>query len=162
MLALLPLGLVSPGKSWICYYIIDVSNVFILCQQWLIYMDEFGMRTNPSGPIFFFFMQCSGNFGTIGTHPTPWEIIFTARKRSLGQGNIFSSVCQEFCSEGGLPQCILGYPPRSRHPLQEQAPPLPSRRPLHSACWETRLTSGRYASFWNAILLCSFLDNLAE
>ena len=26
---------------------------------------------------------------------------FTARKRSLGQGNIFSSVCQEFCSQVG-------------------------------------------------------------
>ena len=27
--------------------------------------------------------------------------IITARKRSLGQGNIFTSVCQEFCSGGG-------------------------------------------------------------
>ena len=64
------------------------------------------------------------------------------RKRSLGQGNIFSSVCQEFCSqEGGLPQCMLEYhtradipppgsihPPGTRHPLgadtlQEQTPP---------------------------------------
>ena len=27
--------------------------------------------------------------------------IFTARKRSLGQGNIFRSVCQEFCPQGG-------------------------------------------------------------
>ena len=26
--------------------------------------------------------------------------IFTARKRSLGQGNIFTSVCQELCSQG--------------------------------------------------------------
>ena len=26
----------------------------------------------------------------------------TARKRSLGQGNIFIGVCQEFCSEGGV------------------------------------------------------------
>ena len=26
---------------------------------------------------------------------------FTASKRSLGQGNIFTSVCQEFCSVGG-------------------------------------------------------------
>ena len=37
-------------------------------------------------------------------------IVFTAWKRSLGQGTIFSSVCQEFCSQGrGLPQCMLGY-----------------------------------------------------
>ena len=35
----------------------------------------------------------------------------------LGQGNIFTSVCQEFCPQGGgcLPQCMLGYTPRSRH-----------------------------------------------
>ena len=33
-----------------------------------------------------------------------WEfhfLLFTARKQSLGQGNIFRSVCQEFCSRGG-------------------------------------------------------------
>ena len=47
------------------------------------------------------------------------ELVFTAHKRSLGQGNIFSSVCQEFCSQGGLPQCMLGY---HHHPT-----PLPSR-----------------------------------
>ena len=29
-------------------------------------------------------------------------VLFTARKRSLGQGNIFISVCQEFCSRGGV------------------------------------------------------------
>ena len=54
-----------------------------------------------------------------------WDI-FTARKRSLGQGNIFRSVCQEFCPQGeGLPQCMLGYhplPPRSRHPPRAGTP----------------------------------------
>ena len=46
------------------------------------------------------------------------KYLITARKRSLGQGNIFSSVYQEFCSQvGGLPQCMLGYhTPLSRHP----------------------------------------------
>ena len=38
-------------------------------------------------------------------------LIFTARKRSLGQGNIFTSVYQEFCSQGGggclLRGCLL-------------------------------------------------------
>ena len=55
----------------------------------------------------------------------PFAIIFinsgsliTARKRSLGQGNIFSSMCQEFCSQGGLPQYMLGY-----HPWCRQLPP---------------------------------------
>ena len=36
-------------------------------------------------------------------------MFFKARKRSLGQGNIFTSVCQEFCSQGGaIPACIAG------------------------------------------------------
>ena len=52
-------------------------------------------------------------------------LIITARKRSLGQGNIFSRVCQEFCSQGGLPQCILGYhppPPQEQTTPRDQAP----------------------------------------
>ena len=40
-------------------------------------------------------------------------------KWSLGQGNIFRSVCQEFCSQGGgLPHCMLGYSAGSRPPQQ--------------------------------------------
>ena len=84
--------------------------------------------------------------------------VFTARKRGLGQGNIFSSVCREFCIHGGLPQCMLWYhlPPRSRHPPTshhpwEQTPP-PSRHPPSSACWEIRSISWWYVSYWNAIL----------
>ena len=47
-------------------------------------------------------------------------LVFTARKQSLGQGNIFIGVCQEFCSQGEfLPQCMLRYTP----PPQEQTPP---------------------------------------
>ena len=50
----------------------------------------------------------------------------TARKRSLGQGNIFSSVCQEFCSQGGGGSASVHAgippPPRSRLP-PDQAPP---------------------------------------
>ena len=41
-------------------------------------------------------------------------------------------------------------PPRSRPP----GPGTPwDHTPLRSACWEIRSTSGRYASYWNAILL---------
>ena len=39
--------------------------------------------------------------------------IFTAHKRSLGQGNIFIGMCQEFCSQGVL----LGRRAR-RHPRE--------------------------------------------
>ena len=55
--------------------------------------------------------------------------LFTARKRSLGQGNIFRSVCQEFCPGGGggvwSRGCVL----------------------------HDRYCCGRYASYWNAFLL---------
>ena len=76
-----------------------------------------------------------------------WEItsfqhqcIITAHKRTLRQGNIFRSVCQEFCPRGGLPQCMLGYhppprpdPPGTRHPPPGPGTPLdqtpPTRHP---------------------------------
>ena len=71
----------------------------------------------------------------------------------LGQGNIFSSVCQEFCPRGGLPHCMLGYTTPSPRTRGRQPCPLPrTRHPQRSAGWEIRATSGRYASYWNAIL----------
>ena len=50
--------------------------------------------------------------------------IFTARKRSLGQGNIFTSVCQEFCPQGGgvcLSACWDNIPPQELAPPPEQS-----------------------------------------
>ena len=90
-----------------------------------------------------FQLECSGGSkgGARDTPPDPNSLI-TARKRSLGQGNIFSSMCQEFCPRGGgLLQCMLGYhppwqadtPPASRHPSGKENPPgkadPPARRP---------------------------------
>ena len=43
--------------------------------------------------------------------------------------------------------------PLGRHPPMQTPHPL-GRHPLHSACWEIRATSGRYASYWNAYLFC--------
>ena len=40
----------------------------------------------------------------------------------------------------------------SRHPPGKQTPPREADTPLRSACWEIRVTSGRYASYWNAYL----------
>ena len=64
--------------------------------------------------------------------------IITARKRSLGQGNIFAPVCHSV-HRGGLPQCKLGYPlcqgdPPAKEtlPAKEtscQGDPLPRRPP---------------------------------
>ena len=40
----------------------------------------------------------------------------------LGQGNIFSSVCQEFCTRGDLPHCILRYHPPGPDPPEPDPP----------------------------------------
>ena len=50
-------------------------------------------------------------------------------------------------------------PNRGRHPSQTRHPPGTRHPPQHSACWEIRATSGRYASYWNAILSLMFLSD---
>ena len=75
--------------------------------------------------------------------------LFTARKRSLGQDNIFIGVCQEFCSQAGSASLHAGIPPpREQTPPGSRHPPTPQWK----ACWEIQSTSGRYASYWNAFL----------
>ena len=50
-------------------------------------------------------------------------------------------------------------PPQSRHPPpgSRHPPPEAETPPPHRACWETRSTRGRSASYWNAIL-CKLLS----
>ena len=59
---------------------------------------------------------------------------------TLRKGNVFTSVCQSFCSRGRVPapdwQCMLGYTPGRHTPT-----------PADSYCCR------RYASYWNAFLL---------
>ena len=76
------------------------------------------------------------------------RVTFTARKRSLGQSNIFRSMCQEFCPQEGPASVHAAIPP------PRPAPPLPTGpdTPQSRACWEIRSTNGRYASYWNAFL----------
>ena len=98
--------------------------------------------------------------------------------RSLGQGNIFIGMCQEFCSQWGcLLQCMLGYtpleqtpppsgtdtswadtPPPSRADPQKQTPPEQTPPSTGRECWEIWSMCGWYASYWNAILLCNCLQ----
>ena len=59
---------------------------------------------------------------------------FLPAATKLGQGNIFTSVCQEFCSqgEGGcLPQCMLGYTPRADTPPDQTPPGADTPRTRH-------------------------------
>ena len=73
-----------------------------------IYAAAFG------GHLFYdLFSQGWGGYGPLGPPLDP-----LLRKRSLGQGNIFSSMCQEFCSWGESASVHAEIP----HP-QEQIPP---------------------------------------
>ena len=50
------------------------------------------------------------------------DSIFLPPATKLGQGYVFTGVCDSL-NRGCLPQCMLGYtPPGSRHPPQEQTP----------------------------------------
>ena len=89
----------------------------------------------------------------------------------LGQGYVFTRVCDSVHRLGGYPSMHRGRPPSKADPLarrppwQGDPPPWQGRRPwqgrppgkaeppppLRSACWEIRSTNGRYASYCNAI-----------
>ena len=87
----------------------------------------------------------------------------------LGQGNIFTSVCLSTGGEGVCLSACWDMPPRStpprpdplpptRHPPPGSRPPLeqtapPEQTPPREADCSVPLTSGRYASYWNAFLL---------
>ena len=74
---------------------------------------------------------------------------------------IFSEACvKNSVHRGGVSTSV--HAPRSRHPPGADIPleqtPLWSRHPReqappHRACWEIRSKRGRYASYWNVVLL---------
>ena len=88
----------------------------------------------------------------------PIKVIITARKLSLGEGNIFSSVCKNSVNRerGGSASVHAairpgpGTPPNQPHIPDKSRHPPQTRHP----CWEIRSTSGRYGSYWNAIQYC--------
>ena len=86
----------------------------------------------------------------------------------LGQGNVFTGVCDSVnrgsasVHAGIADPPEAGTPPGSRPPGSRHLPPTGTPRadtphsihtPRHRAYWEIRSTRGRYASYWNAILL---------
>ena len=70
------------------------------------------------------------------------DAIITARKRSLGQGNISTPVCHSVHRGGVCLNACWDTTPAA--PRANATPP--------TACWEIRSTRGRYVSYWNAIL----------
>ena len=63
------------------------------------------------------------------------SVCYYRSQAKLRKGNVLTPVCQSFCSQGGLPQCMLGYTHPGRHPP-----------PADGYCCR------RYASYWNAFL----------
>ena len=72
--------------------------------------------------------------------------VVTSRKRSLGQGSIFTSVCHSFCHVT-CDACWEANPPTPRGSASRKWEDPPSQH--DGIQW----ISGRYASYWNAFLL---------
>ena len=97
-------------------------------------------------------------------------IFITARKRGLGQGNVFTGVCLstgEFVYlwvQGGVCLCVQGcvclwvwgcaHPPPGHpktHTPYTHTPDTQTSLDTHAHA-HTRSRGGRYASYWNAVL----------
>ena len=73
--------------------------------------------------------------------------------QTLGQGNLFTGVCDSVNRGGGASlHAGIPTPPASRHPPEQTPCPPRNRHPPG-----IRLTSGRYASYWNAYLFLLLL-----
>ena len=71
------------------------------------------------------------------------------RKRSLGQGHVFTPVCE--CVDRLVSARLhagIHTPPPRQTPTPWAEPPVPHTHEYY----EIRSTSGRYASYWNAFL----------
>ena len=75
--------------------------------------------------------------------------VITVRKRSLGQGNFFTPVCDSVHS-GGVVSAPLHAGIHPPGPEADTPPP---------GYYRIRSTSGRYASYWNAFLYCNVFKN---
>ena len=86
------------------------------------------------------------------------QVCFYRPQRSWGKVMFFTRVCDSVHRGGVCPIACWDRPPspRSRHPPPEEDTPG-EQTPQYSACWEIRATSGRYASYWNAILFILLL-----
>ena len=93
-------------------------------------------------------------------HWISWKpVVLLPPATKLGQGYVFTCVCDSV--HGGVwPIACWDTPPLNQRqaPLPRDQAPRQSRLPWDQAppkcgaCWEIWATSGRYASYWNAIL----------
>ena len=69
--------------------------------------------------------------------------------------------CLSFCSQGVCLSACWDTTPRTRHPPGADPPGPGTPPPPSMACCEIRSTSGRYASYWNAILLKQNFEDIS-
>ena len=63
-------------------------------------------------------------FGDSVSHLVDWILVlFLPAATKLGQGNIFTSVCQEFCTQGGVCLSVCWDAPPEQTPPWEQTSP---------------------------------------
>ena len=88
----------------------------------------------------------------------PWGVGGWCIPAGTEADTLFTSVCQEFCPQGGRVSASVPPPPRTRQTPPDQADsPGPGRPPPRETDPRIRSTSGRYASYWNAFLLRIFV-----
>ena len=85
--------------------------------------------------------------------------LVTARKRSLGQGNVFTPVCDSVHRGGGVCPIACWDTPLADSPGQTphigsdlQADTAPRQTTPSFGYYKIRSTNGQYASYWNAFL----------
>ena len=96
---------------------------------------------------------CECRIDRLRTHyafvPSPY-VSYYRPQTNLQKGNVFTSVCLEFCPQRGV------YTPQTDTPGQTPPPPGRPPYPVHAGIRSTR---GRYASHWNDFLFENFVTD---
>ena len=184
-MVLTPLQLTSDGHHWRPVHNGSLEDLHPYTEIWWWTLNTYGCKaggTHLTGMLSCFIyyfskygdlqVKCPLEFCILHRN-TVKEIIYLPSATKLQQGNIFTGICQSFCSLGCLPQYMVGYTsPRQIHPLAgtflRQVNPPGQVHPL--ACTPPGMytpgkhtpppdvhCSGRYASHWNAFL---FLEEI--
>ena len=144
-----------PGKFWIRHWLCHMFWSFTNIHS--VRMDPGFRRINHLDPTFPCFYRPQRSWGKV-IFSQASVILFT-------RGGVCLSACWDTTPGKETPLARSPLPGKET-PLARQTPPwqgdapLARQTPLHSACWKIQSTSGRYASYWNAILVGSVTANV--